>query len=193
VCPSEQSALSSATFTPPKQQTGRLPERAMRPGTRGSSDWAAVQGAQHCHQKRPRPQARTLILRAQRGPPRRGRVRSQEGAAVKARGGIGCQPVAPHRAPQARLRAGRNRARLPEPSWRPRTREACAERASSLRLVGTALQPAGVAAHKIKATEPRSLSTTRSEDEARLPACCVCVRSCPRRPPSPSLTSRGWS
>jgi len=32
---------------------------------------------------------------AERGPPRRGRVHSQEGAAVKARGGIGCKPVSP--------------------------------------------------------------------------------------------------
>jgi hypothetical protein len=40
------------------------------------------------------------------GPPRRGRVHSQEGAAVKARGGIGCKPVSPRSgAPKARLAA----------------------------------------------------------------------------------------
>ncbi len=40
------------------------------------------------------------------GPPRRGRVHSQEGAADQARGGIGCKPVSPRSgAPKARLAA----------------------------------------------------------------------------------------
>src|SRR5207237_7503960 len=53
-------------------------------------------------------------------PPRRGRVHSQEGAAEKARGGIGCKPVSPRTgAPKARLAAKEETRQAASPSWRP--------------------------------------------------------------------------
>src|SRR5437868_6391791 len=53
-----------------------------------------------------RPPAGEPIPERSVGPPRRGRVRSQEGAADQARGGIGCKPVSPRSgAPKARLAA----------------------------------------------------------------------------------------
>ncbi len=59
------------------------------------------------------------------GPPRRGRVRRQEGAADQARGGIGCKPVSPRSgAAQRRLVAKEETRQAASPSWRQRARQA---------------------------------------------------------------------
>ncbi len=80
------------------------PPRRRHMGTRDSSGWAGGAGAEPLLQTDPR--RRRTISGAERGPPRRGRVHSQEGAADQARGGIGCKPVSPRSgAPKARLAA----------------------------------------------------------------------------------------
>src|SRR5207248_3870905 len=83
----------------------RRPRGKRDPGGRGTDQAGpGVRGAEPLLQTDPR--RRRTIPGAERGPPRRGRVHSQEGAAVKARGGIGCKPVSPRSgAPKARLAA----------------------------------------------------------------------------------------
>jgi len=69
-------------------------------GAQDSSGWAGVQGRSPAETKRA---AGGPIPERSVGPPRRRRVHSQEGAADKARGGIGRKPVSP--AKQGRLAA----------------------------------------------------------------------------------------
>ena len=78
----------------------RQPRRRL--GTRDSSGWVGVRGGalRQIDRRRRTDSDRSV------GPPRRGRVHSQEGAAEKARGGIGCKPVSPRSgAPKAGLAA----------------------------------------------------------------------------------------
>jgi hypothetical protein len=77
-------------------------------GTRDRSGWAGGGGGAPPPPppQKTQPPPRPTTPGAERGPPRRGRVHSQEGAADKARGGIGCKPVSPRSgAPKARLAA----------------------------------------------------------------------------------------
>jgi len=82
-------------------------ELGQRRGTRDSSGWARGAGAEPAEPLRPRDCAEGApIPSGAWGRTESGRVHSQEGAAVKARGGIGCKPVSPRSgAPKARLAA----------------------------------------------------------------------------------------
>ena len=91
--PAKLSAFCRPTTSRPHSAPPSPPRRS-RTGARDSSGWAAGVGRAAPLQTNGRARRRAPIPERSVGPPRRGRVHSQEGAADRARGGIGCKPEA---------------------------------------------------------------------------------------------------